>query len=575
MSCIPINDFSLISLCDATKAGKLYSIVPDDGSGDFDVARNSTATYVGADGLIKTAAIDEPRIEFNLDGSYKGLLVEPQRTNLVFYSEEFDDAYWTKQNGTVTANTEAAPDGTTTADTLTSDGGSVSADKSCFRRLNVIAADGNIYSRSIFLKKGNTRYGWISSLNVSFVNNRCIIFDFDDEVVTFQNEIEGFAVEKFENGWYRLSIAVTAGGGLATNFSAGMTNSPTTMSSHNNNDFIYAWGAQVEAAPTASSYIKTEASTVTRVADVISNDLSALVTGDYSMVLDVEANVGRLKVFEALTGFDVDLTGSGRMVVTVDSEITLHFPDGRTLEFLKPSDFVDLEFVTKLTSNHVKVVATLNRIINQSEIDGLVSGNLNSPLLDTGSLTDFEEKYRDLDYDFFGKIDTSSGSNFVQTWQNNNLTSFPLIDTSSGTNFTLAWRDNNLTSFPLIDTSSGTSFFRAWRSNNLTSFPLIDTSSGTNFSETWRENNLQTWPANMFDTCPATDFTNCWLINALDQTGVDNILVSINKARVDGFSGSDGVLGINGGTNATPGAAGQAAADALRADGWTLTLNGY
>jgi len=98
MSCIPINDFSLISLCDATKAGKLYSIVPDDGSGDFTVARNSTATYVGADGLIKTAAIDEPRIEFNPDGSYKGLLVEPQRTNLVFPSDVA-----TTQTRTVTA----------------------------------------------------------------------------------------------------------------------------------------------------------------------------------------------------------------------------------------------------------------------------------------------------------------------------------------------------------------------------------------------------------------------------------------------------------------------------------------
>jgi len=310
--------------------------------------------------------------------------------------------------------------------------------------------------------------------------------------------------------------------------------------------------AQLEAASTASSYIPTVASTVTRVADVISNDLSALVTGDYSMVLDVEANVGRLKVFESLTGFEVDLTGSGRMVVTVASEITLHFPDGRTLEFLKPSDFVDLEFVTKLTSNHVKVVATLNRIINQSEIDGLVSGNLNSPLLDTGSLTNFGSKYNSLDYDFFGKIDTSTGTSFSFAWFNNNLTTFPLIDTSSGTNFNGAWRNNNLTSFPLIDTSSGTNFLQAWINNN-----------------------LQTWPANMFDTCPSTIFTNCWVNNALDQTGVDNILVSINKARVDGFSGSNGTLTISGGTNATPGAAGQAAADALRADGWTVTLNGY
>jgi hypothetical protein len=242
---------------------------------------------------------------------------------------------------------------------------------------------------------------------------------------------------------------------------------------------------------------------------------------------------------------------------------------------LKPSDFIDLEFITKLTSNHVKVVATLNRIITQSEIDGLVSGNLNSPLLDTGSVTNFFEKYRNLNYDFFGKIDTSSGTSFSGAWQGNNLTSFPKIDTSSGNVFESAWRNNNLTSFPLIDTSSGTNFIFTWRDNNLTSFPLIDTSSGTNFNSAWLNNSLQTWPANMFDTCPAINFTNSWQNNALDQQGVDNILVSINKARVDGFSGSNGTLGIDGGTNATPGAAGQAAADALRADGWTVNLNGY
>jgi len=571
MSCIPIQDFSLISLCDATKAGKLYSIVPDDGSGDFTVARNSTATYLGADGLIKTAAINEPRIEFNVDGSYKGLLVEPQRTNLLRRSEEFDNSYWTKLNATVTPNDEVAPDGTNTADKIIE---GVGAGVVGVKRTLILTANTN-FRFSAFAKAGESKIlkinvGGTGPNSVGQANADANVDLTTGEVIGTPLTAYDLQVFDFGNGWYRLSIV----------FNSGTTGSTDTLLTvlddlKDGTSGLFLWGAQVEAAPTASSYIPTVASTVTRVADVISNDLSALVTGDYSMVLDVEANVGRLKVFEALTGFDVDLTGSGRMVVTVGSEITLHFPDGRTLEFLKPSDFVDLEFVTKLTSNHVKVVATLNRIINQSEINGITSGNLNSPLLDTGAVTDFRDKYRDLDYDFFGKIDTSSGTDFRAAWRENNLTSFPLIDTSNVTNFRDAWFNNNLTSFPLIDTSSGTNFRTAWINSNLTSFPKIDTSSGTDFFRTWQNNNLQTWPANMFDTCPSTDYTGCWRENALDQTGVDNILVSINKARVDGFSGSNGILGIELGTNATPGAAGQAAADALRADGWTVTLNGY
>jgi hypothetical protein len=56
---------------------------------------------------------------------------------------------------------------------------------------------------------------------------------------------------------------------------------------------------------------------------------------------------------------------------------------------------------------------------------------------------------------------------------------------------------------------------------------------------------------------------------------VDNILVSINTAATT-YNLNDGLLTINGGTNATPSVGtGQPAADALRARGWTVTLNGY
>jgi hypothetical protein len=237
---------------------------------------------LGADGLIKTAAINEPRIEFNPDGSYKGLLVEPQRTNLVLRSEEFDNAYWTKQNGTVTANTQVAPDGTTTADTLTSDGGSVTADKSCVRINNVIPEDDNIYTRSIFLKKGNTRYAWLSGLGGTFSNNRqTAIFDFDDEVVTFALDvpISDVKIVKLPNGWYRLSFPLISSSGTTNNFTAGMTKSPTTVTDYDSGDFVHIWGAEAELGPTASSYIPTVASTVTRVADVVSKTGASALIG--------------------------------------------------------------------------------------------------------------------------------------------------------------------------------------------------------------------------------------------------------------------------------------------------------
>ena len=63
----------------------------------------------------------DPRITFTRAGTrtYYGQEVVKAEENLVQYSQEFDNAYWTKTRTTITANTEVAPDGTTTAETLT------------------------------------------------------------------------------------------------------------------------------------------------------------------------------------------------------------------------------------------------------------------------------------------------------------------------------------------------------------------------------------------------------------------------------------------------------------------------
>jgi hypothetical protein len=72
----------------------------------------------------------------------------------------------------------------------------------------------------------------------------------------------------------------------------------------------------------------------------------------------------------------------------------------------------------------------------------------------------------------------------------------------------------------------------------------------------------------MFDTCAATAFYNAWANCALDQTSVDNILVSLDTAGQ-----SNGVVNLNGGASSAPGPAGLAAKANLIAKGWTVTTN--
>jgi hypothetical protein len=108
-----------------TNAEHVYPVESPDLSLDFinsrgidpaySFTRNSSATYVGSDGLIKTAAVNQPRFDFDpVTGECKGLLVEEGRTNLLTYSTTFDVA-WTDTNIIRNTTTALAPDGTNSA----------------------------------------------------------------------------------------------------------------------------------------------------------------------------------------------------------------------------------------------------------------------------------------------------------------------------------------------------------------------------------------------------------------------------------------------------------------------------
>jgi hypothetical protein len=217
------------------------------------------------------------------------------------------------------------------------------------------------------------------------------------------------------------------------------------------------------------------------------------------------------------------------------------------------------------------------------------------PLIDTGSGTNFERTWQNCtSLTSFPLLDVSSGTNFLGAWALSGLTSFPLLDVSSGTDFSVAWFGcSSLTSFPLLDVSNGAGFSNAWFGcTSLTSFPLLDVSSGTNFQSAWDNctgltsfpaldlssatsfylswrscTSLTTFPANMFDSVTATNFGGAFLGTNLTQTSIDNILTSINTAGTSG-----GTFDQTGGS--APSATGEAAIDALRGRGWTVTVTG-
>lgn len=80
--------------------------------------RSSSGTYLGADGLVKTASSNAPRFDYGTNGVLLGLLLEGSGTNLLAHTERLDEAqvsteqYWiTTYSATGVTAATTGPDG--------------------------------------------------------------------------------------------------------------------------------------------------------------------------------------------------------------------------------------------------------------------------------------------------------------------------------------------------------------------------------------------------------------------------------------------------------------------------------
>ncbi len=139
------------------KAGEIEVLKPTSGSVNLLVDRNSKATYKDVGGLLKEAAINVPRYNYNEVGGCPELLIEGQSTNLLKWSNNFTESSWSEvQTGTslplsITPNSSISPDGNNNATRIVFDlnGGVSASDRTIIRQSLGVVLD---VIQSVWLK---------------------------------------------------------------------------------------------------------------------------------------------------------------------------------------------------------------------------------------------------------------------------------------------------------------------------------------------------------------------------------------------------------------------------------------
>jgi hypothetical protein len=217
-----------------------------------------------------------PRFDHS-GGSSLGLLIEEARTNLLERSEEFDNAYWTKNNCTISSNATAAPTGGQTADTLFDTSGSAARS---LQKGSVTVTTSTAYTITAFAKDAGRRYFHIrSNDNTTNDNGADVVFDLQNGLVSGSATARGTwsaasaDIASVGSGWYRCRLTTTVAttllfvkfqtsetGSRGADGNAGAYTGDITKG-------IHIWGAQLEAGAFATSYIPTTTAAATRAAD--------------------------------------------------------------------------------------------------------------------------------------------------------------------------------------------------------------------------------------------------------------------------------------------------------------------
>ena len=284
-----------LALIPAAQGSKFYSVLPSSGVGDFDFTRSGSATRINSQGLIETVGNGVSRLNYPLlDGKVVGCpshILEPQRTNLVTYSEDFLSG-WTLDNTTVVANSAVSPDGSLNADKIIAT--AINSSHSAFISLSSSTSSGTSYCCSFFAKAEEYTKTAIRIGGGGYSPQPMAVINLLNGSVVSQQGFISLSVKDFSNGWYKINAVFTATSSVAPNIQPIADGFTTTSDNYTYNgdgtSGIYIWGAMFEQGSYPTSYIPTNGSTVTRSAETANGSGDADTFNDSEGVFMLEAS---------------------------------------------------------------------------------------------------------------------------------------------------------------------------------------------------------------------------------------------------------------------------------------------
>ena len=324
----------------------------------FSFERASSATVVNKEGLIETVGSGMPRIDYK-DDSEGALLLEPQRSNLIPYSQDFSQSAWSKINATIEFNAAISPDGTLNASKI------IDNSTNGYHRMTEAfstPSSGN-FTYSVFLKKGTLNTAQFQVFDGTTAASALV----DLENGTIESDGQGInhKIENYGNGWYRCSVSGSYGGSTTTVYVYTKQKTPNYIG---NGDYLYVWGTQFEEGSYATSYIPTSGSAVTRIADVCNGSGNDQVINSTEGVLYAEisalANDGTFRMISVSDGTNdnrvrINYTATNEQI---QSRV---YVGGAIVSSINKSNFTDITDLTKIALSY-----------KQNEIKFYINGEL-------------------------------------------------------------------------------------------------------------------------------------------------------------------------------------------------------